>query len=123
MKQKTLHIQRSVQVIDATDVPLGRLATRISHFLQGKHKKDWQSHVDQGDIVEIQNIRFAKLTGNKWSGRIYYRYSGYPGGMKKQTAGQVFAKDPRRLITMMVSSMLPRNHFRSLRIKRIRFHS
>lgn len=123
MKKNVQRIKRSVQVIDATDMALGRLATKISHLLQGKHKKTWQSHIDDGDIVEIQNLKFAKLTGNKWNGRIYYRYSGYPGGMRKQTAAQVFAKNPHKLIQMMVSTMLPKNTFRSVRLKRIRFDS
>lgn len=96
-------------IIDAKDQVLGRMATGIADILRGKNKPEFTNHTDGGDYVVVLNCDKIKLTGNKWNDKVYKRYSGYRSGLKIETAKQVFAKDPRRLIEHAVRGMLPKN--------------
>ncbi len=96
-------------LIDATDQPLGRLASRVAMILRGKHKPDFTPHVDGGDYVVIINAEKVKLTGKKFTDKKYVRHTGYPGGQRIETPADIMKKDPRRLIERAVRGMLPKN--------------
>lgn len=106
---KTGEVERKWYVVDATDVPMGRLSTVVASILRGKNKPTFTPHVDTGDFVIVINAEKIKLTGNKASDKIYYRHSQYPGGLKSVTAGELRDKNSRRLIETSVKGMLPKN--------------
>ncbi|HAR39439.1 MAG: 50S ribosomal protein L13 [Bacteroidetes bacterium GWD2_45_23] len=95
--------------IDATGQPLGRLCSKVAKLLRGKYKASFTPHVDCGDNVIILNADKVKLSGNKWTDRIYYRYSGYPGGQREFTPAELMRKGPDRLFRKVVKGMLPKN--------------
>ncbi len=95
-------------VIDAEDVPLGRLSTRIAHVLRGKHKPSYTPHVDCGDCVIVLNADKVRLTGNKMSDKVYLSHTGYPGGQRSITAAELLKKKPRAVVEKAVKGMLPR---------------
>jgi large subunit ribosomal protein L13 len=96
-------------VVDATDLVLGRLATRVATILQGKHKPEYTPHVDTGDFVIVVNAEKIRITGaNKPMEMTYQRFSGYPGGRKVTTYNDLKAKHPDRIITEAVRRMLPK---------------
>ncbi|MCK5822299.1 MAG: 50S ribosomal protein L13 [Bacteroidales bacterium] len=101
-------------VVDATDIPLGRLSSQVAMMLRGKHRPDFTPHVDCGDNVIILNAEKIKLTGKKWTDRKFFSHSGYPGGQKITTPAQLFAKDPTRLIERAIKGMLPKNRLGSV---------
>lgn len=96
-------------VIDARDQVLGRVASEAARLLRGKNKPSFTPHVDCGDFVVIVNAELIKLTGNKDQTKVYYRHSGYPGGIREQTAGKLRATHPERLVRFAVTGMLPKN--------------
>ena len=96
-------------LVDATDVVLGRLASKVAKILRGKNKPSFTPHVDCGDNVVIINAEKVRLTGNKLNDKIYLSYSGYPGGQRKQTPSELLSKYPERLIEKAVKGMLPKN--------------
>jgi large subunit ribosomal protein L13 len=102
-------IQKDWLVIDASDIPLGRLATRVASFLRGKHKPTFTPHLDMGDNVIVLNARSVKLTGQKMEKKVYLRYSGYMGGQKSTPIAKVFEERPERVILHAVRGMLPKN--------------
>lgn len=102
-------VERKWYVVDATDISLGRLSTVVASILRGKNKPTFTPHVDTGDFVIIINADKVKLTGKKATDKIYYRHSQYPGGLKSVTAGELRAKNSRRLIETSVKGMLPKN--------------
>ena len=95
--------------IDATGQPLGRLCSKVAKLLRGKYKPSFTPHVDCGDNVIILNADKVTLSGNKWTDRIYLRYSGYPGGQRESTPADLMAKGPDRLFRKVVKGMLPKN--------------
>jgi len=95
--------------IDATGQHLGRLCSKVAKLLRGKYKASFTPHVDCGDNVIILNADKVKLTGNKWTDRIYLRYSGYPGGQREFTPAELMRKGPDRLFRKVVKGMLPKN--------------
>lgn len=95
--------------VDATGQTLGRLASKVAKLLRGKYKPSFTPHVDCGDNVIIVNADKVELTGNKWTDRIYLRYSGYPGGQRETTPMQMMKKGPDRLFRKVVKGMLPKN--------------
>ena len=99
---KTGEVERKWYVVDATDVPMGRLSSVVASILRGKNKPTFTPHVDTGDFVIVINADKVKLTGNKASGKIYYRHSGYIGGIKSISAGELREKNSRRLIETSV---------------------
>lgn len=96
-------------LVDADGQILGRLASRVAALIRGKHKPNFTPHVDCGDNVVIVNAEKIKLSGNKWEGKSYIRHTGYPGGQRSLTAGELFKKDPTRLVENAVRGMLPKN--------------
>lgn len=96
-------------LVDAKDQYLGRLASKVAKMLRGKHKADFTPHVDCGDNIVVINADKVKLSGKKWAQKQYFRYSGYPGGQKIETAEHLMQKDPRKIIEKAVKGMLPGN--------------
>ena len=96
-------------LVDASGKVLGRLVSQIATYLRGKHKPEYTPHVDTGDYIVVINAEKVKVTGKKEKEKIYYRHSGYPGGIKETTLESLRAKDPTRLIELAVKGMLPKN--------------
>lgn len=96
-------------LIDAAAHPLGRVASRAAAILRGKHRPDFTPHQDTGDFVVVINAAKVRLTGDKAESKIYYRHTGYPGGIRSRTAGKILATKPERLIESAVRGMLPKN--------------
>ena len=113
-------VTRKWILIDASKAPIGRVAGVIAKHLIGKHKPSYTPHIDGGDHVVVINADKAVLTGNKDLDKIYYRHSGFPGGIKQATATEVRTKHPERLIESAVKGMLPRNKLLAERMKRLR---
>ena len=95
--------------IDATGQSLGRICSKVAKLLRGKYKASFTPHVDCGDNVIIVNADKVELTGSKWTDRVYYRYSGYPGGQKQFSPANLMEKGPDRLFRKVVKGMLPKN--------------
>ncbi|MCC5579291.1 MULTISPECIES: 50S ribosomal protein L13 [Microtetraspora] len=102
-------VERQWYVIDATDVVLGRLASHVATLLRGKHKPIFAPHVDTGDFVIVINADKVALTGNKLEQKKAYRHSGYPGGLRSVTYGELMEKRPDRAVEKAVKGMLPKN--------------
>ena len=102
-------VERKWYVVDATDVPLGRLSTTVATILRGKNKPTFTPNVDTGDFVIVINADKIKLTGKKATDKIYYHHSGFQGGLKQVSAGELRATNSRRLIETSVKGMLPKN--------------
>jgi large subunit ribosomal protein L13 len=102
-------IERSWFVVDAADVPLGRLSSEVAQVLRGKNKPTYAPHMDGGDFVIVINAERIHVSGNKEIEKIYYRHSGYPGGLRAETLSQVRVKHPERLVETAVRGMLPKN--------------
>ena len=105
--QKKETVERKWYVIDATDISLGRLATRVADVLRGKHKPTYTPHIDCGDYVIVVNASKVKLTGNKLEGKIYYDHSGYTGGLRERTAREMKENYPVEMIERAVKGMIP----------------
>lgn len=114
-------MQRKTHTIDATNRVLGRLATDISILLRGKQKPDFVPYKDMGDIVIIKNVNRMKITGRKMEQKKYYRYSGYPGGLKEIPLKRLFKEKPGEVLKKAVYGMLPKNKLRPNQIKRLKF--
>jgi large subunit ribosomal protein L13 len=106
---KAGEIQREWLIIDATDVVLGRLASHAAALLRGKHKPTFANHMDTGDFVIIINADKVALTGQKLEKKKAYRHSGYPGGLKSVTYGELMDKNPERAVEKAIRGMLPKN--------------
>ena len=102
-------ITRSWYVVDAENVPLGRLASEVAQILRGKNKPTYAPHFDGGDFVVVVNADKIHVSGNKETEKIYYRHSGYPGGLRAETLSKVREDRPERLIETAVRGMLPKN--------------
>jgi len=96
-------------VVDAQDLILGRMASRIASILKGKNKAFYSPHQDAGDFVVVVNAEKIKVTGNKLTDKIYYSHSGYPGGQKAISLGDMLEKYPERVVKLAVKRMLPKN--------------
>ncbi len=107
--QKKETVERKWYVIDATDVTLGRLASKVAHMLRGKHKATYTPHIDCGDYIIITNASKVNLTGNKLDKKIYYNHSGYTGGLRERTARVMKEKYPVEMVERAVKGMLPHN--------------
>lgn len=118
--QKTADVTREWFLIDASEAPLGRVATVIADKLVGKNKPTYTPHIDGGDYVVVINAEKVVVTGNKEIGKVYYRHSGFPGGIKDATLKQVREKAPERIIEAAVKGMIPRNKLASERLGRLR---
>ena len=118
-QQKTAETKHDWYIVDATGQRLGTLAVRIARALSGKHKPTWTPQIDDGDYVVVINADKIELGGKKWDQKVYYRHSGFPGGLKIQTAKQVKEKHPERLIERAVRGMLPTNRMRQVQLRRL----
>ena len=105
---KEHEIEKKWHLIDANDKVLGRLATEIANLLRGKNKPIFTPHMDSGDYVVVVNADKVVLTGGKLEKKMYYRHSGYVGGLKKATAKEMLQKRPENLIRFAVKGMLPK---------------
>ena len=105
---KSSDIDRKWFVVDATDVALGRLASRVATVLRGKHRPQYTPHADTGDFVIVLNAGKVKLTGNKREGKFYYRHSGYPGGLTAESYRHLLERKPELAIEKAVKGMLPK---------------
>lgn len=119
---KASDIKREWHVIDASGRPLGRLATEIVNLLRGKHKPIYERHLDTGDFVIVVNAGKVRVTGGKELKKVYYRYSGYPGGIRSETIEQMLEKHPARLIKLAVQGMLPKNTLGRAMIRKLKIY-
>ena len=122
-QQKTAETKHDWFIVDSAGQRLGTLAVRIARALSGKHKATWTPHIDDGDFVVVINAEKVELGGNKWDQKVYYRHSGYPGGLKLQTARDLMNKHPERLIERAVRGMLPTNKMRNVRLNRLKVYT
>lgn len=118
--QKPSEVTREWFLIDASEAPLGRVATIIADKLIGKSKPTYTPHIDAGDYVVVINAEKTVVTGNKETGKIYYRHSGFPGGIKDATLAEVREKFPERIIEAAVQGMLPKNKLSADRMGRLK---
>ena len=107
--EKKETVNRKWYVIDAENLPLGRVATKAANLLRGKHKVTFTPHVDCGDFVIIVNADKVKLTGNKLEQKMYYNHSGFPGGLRERNAKTMIEKYPVEMVERAVKGMLPHN--------------
>lgn len=117
---KPSEVTRRWVLVDASEAPLGRIATVIATYLTGKNKPMYTPHIDCGDYVVVTNASKLVVTGNKLADKKYYRYSGFPGGMKEMTLEQKLEKDPASVIELAVKGMLPKNKLAPERLARLR---
>lgn len=115
-------INREWYVIDATGLTLGRLATKISTVLRGKHKPIFSPHMDCGDFVIVVNAEKVRVTGSKLDQKMYYRHSGYPGGLKTISLRDQLNQHPDRVIRLAVRGMLPKNRLGRQMIKKLKVY-
>jgi len=106
-------VQKEWVIVDAKDEVLGRLASKVAFMLRGKHKPSFTEHVDCGDNVIVINAKQVKLTGNKLQDKEYIRHTGYPGGQRIETAEELLAKKPIKVVENAVKGMLPKNRLGS----------
>ena len=118
--QKTAEIKRDWYVIDASTLPLGKLAVVIADKLMGKSKVTYTPHIDNGDYVVVVNAKGIKVTGDKLVKKMYHRHSGFPGGLKSLKLEEVIEKDPSYAIKEAVKGMLPKNKLTADRLARLR---
>jgi large subunit ribosomal protein L13 len=116
-------IKRNWYVVDAQGQTLGRLASRVATLLRGKHKPSYTPHVDCGDYVVVVNAEKIHVTGQKMSQKTYYRYSGYPGGIKQVTLRDQLKKFPDRVVESAVRGMLPKNRLGRRMFKKLKVYS
>jgi large subunit ribosomal protein L13 len=110
-------------VIDASGKVLGRLASEIALRLRGKHKAIYTPHVDTGDFIVVVNAEKIIMTGKKLTDKIYYSYSGYPGGLRETAAGKMLAEKPENLIRIAVAGMMPKNNLGRKMLKKLKIYS
>jgi len=122
-QQKTAETQHDWYVVDAAGQRLGTLAVRIARALSGKHKPTWTPHIDDGDHVVVLNAAQVELGGDKWNQKLYRRHSGFPGGLRTETAADVRDKHPERLIERAVRGMLPTNRMREDQLRRLKVYA
>lgn len=120
---KQEQVTRQWFVVDAENVVLGRLATQVANVLRGKHKPIFTPSVDTGDFVIVLNADKIALTGNKLAGKVYYRHTGFPGGLKEATAAEMLAKKPEEVIRKAVKGMLPKNKLARHMLKKLKVYA
>ena len=119
---KASDIQRQWHVLDASGKVLGKLATQAAGLLMGKHKPIFSPNLDTGDFVVIINADKVRFSGNKAEQKLYYRHSGYPGGLKSTSLEEMLKADPTRVIEKAVKGMLPSNRLRAGRMKKLKVY-
>ncbi len=116
-------MERNWFLVDAQDKILGRLATKIATVLSGKNKPSYSPWLDGGDFVVVINSEKIKVTGEKRKDKLYYKHSGYPGGLKMITFERLQKKSPETIIRLAVKGMLPKNKLQAKRMKRLKVYS
>ena len=119
---KASEVERKWHLIDASDRVLGRLATEAAALLLGKHKPTFTRNLDTGDYVVVINAEKIRVTGNKGKQKLYYRHSGYPGGLKSASLDEVMQKDPTKVIEHAVKGMLPHNRLGDQMFKKLKVY-
>ena len=120
---KASEIQREWYVVDAEGQILGRLATQIATLLRGKHKPTFTPHVDNGDFVVVVNAEKIQVTGKKPEQKMYYRYSGYPGGLKETSYRILHQRHPDRILKFAVKGMLPKGPLGYAMLRKLKVYS
>jgi large subunit ribosomal protein L13 len=120
---KASDIQHQWHVLDASGQVLGKLATKAATLLLGKHKPIFSPNLDTGDFVVIINADKLRFSGNKEEKKLYYRHSGYPGGLKSVSLEEMMQADPTRVVTQAVKGMLPNNRLRAVRMKKLKVYA
>lgn len=120
---KPSDVTRVWYVIDASEAPLGRISTKVATLLTGKGKPQFTHHIDCGDFVVIVNADKLVVTGNKMKDKMYYRHSGYPGGLREASLADKMAKDSTEVIVHAVRGMLPVNKLRDARLQRLKVYA
>ena len=115
--------QRDWYVVDAQGKTLGRLATQIADALRGKRKPDYTPHCDTGDFVVVVNAEKIRVTGNKLQDKLYYRHSGYPGGIRSRSLGDMLERQPEEVIRKAVKGMLPRNRLGRQQLLKLKIYA
>lgn len=116
-------ITRDWHMINADDEVLGRMSTKITTLLMGKHKPTYSNHMDMGDYVVVVNAQKVKVTGKKREQKVYRNHSGYPGGFKEVSFEKMITEHPERVIELAVSRMLPNNRLRQKRMRRLKVYA
>jgi len=116
-------IERSWFVLDATDIPLGRLASRVASVLRGKHRPDFAPHADNGDFVVVVNAEKVKLTGDKLDQKRWYHHSHYPGGLKEERYRDLIVRRPEFVIEKAVKGMLPKTSLGRRQAKKLKVYA
>ena len=116
-------VKRDWYVVDASGKTLGRLASEVARRLRGKHKAEYTPHVDTGDYIVVVNSDKVNITGRKRTDKVYYRHTGYPGGIKSITFDKLVAKDSRRVIEIAVKGMLPKNPLGRAMFKKLKVYT
>ena len=120
---KPHELERRWYVVDADGQTLGRLATRIADALRGKRKPEYTPHVDTGDFVVVVNAEKVAVTGKKLEQKLYYRHSGYPGGLRVRTLSEQLERRPTEVLRKAVKGMLPRNRLASQQISKLKIYA
>jgi large subunit ribosomal protein L13 len=120
---KAADIERQWHVIDASDKILGKLATEAAKLLMGKHKPTFSRHLDTGDFVVVINAAKIRFTGKKAEQKLYYRHSGYPGGLKSVSLERMMEINPARVIEHAVKGMLPHNRLGAKMLKKLKVYA
>jgi large subunit ribosomal protein L13 len=121
--QKASEVQRDWLLVDANGQVLGRLATQIATLLRGKHKPTYTPSIDGGDFVVVVNVEKIKLMGKKPDQKIYYRHTGYPGGIKATPYKMMLTKHPDRILRSAVKGMLPKNRIGRRLLTKLRLYA
>lgn len=116
-------INRDWYIVDASGMRLGRLATQIADTLRGKNKPDYTPHIDTGDFVIVVNAEKIAVTGRKLENKMYYRHTGYPGGLKQRTLGEMLERQPEEVIRKAVRGMMPKNRLSRAQIKKLKVYA
>ena len=119
---KRNEVEKKWYLFDAKDEVLGRIAAKIAVYLRGKNKPIFTPHVDTGDFIVVVNAEKVKLTGNKLDSKIYYHHTGYPGGIKAETARQRLRSNPEKVISDAVWGMLPKNRLSRAMMKKLKVY-
>lgn len=120
---KPSDVTRTWYVVDASEAPLGRVATKVATLLTGKGKATFTKHIDTGDYVIVINAKDIKVTGNKLEDKMYYRHSHFPGGLKEATLKEKMEKDPTFALHHAIRGMLPVNKLRDGRLERLKIYA
>jgi large subunit ribosomal protein L13 len=120
---KQSDVEQKWFLVDAQGQTLGRLATRLARMLTGKDKPSYSPHVVGGDVVVVINAAKIKVSGNKMTDKMYYRHSGYPGGLKEASLAELLQKNPSQVIEHAVAGMLPKNKLQAIMLKNLKVYA